>query len=85
MDCFIKIYKELINDPKIRIEGNRDIRTVILIEVEENPQYHSPTSRLADDEVEDLGFPDPKDLKTSIINPKDPNDGFCPVQINNLV
>ena len=82
---FTETYEELVNDAKLWIERNRDIRTVILIKVEENPQYHSPTSRLEDDEVEDLGFPDPKNLKTSIVIPNDPNDGFGPLQINNLV
>ncbi|MCJ1350373.1 MAG: hypothetical protein MMC33_000354 [Icmadophila ericetorum] len=78
-------YEELIDDAKLWTEGNTDIRTVILIKVEENPRYHSPTSKLEDDEVENLGFPDPKDLDTSIVIPKDPNDSFGPLQINNLV
>ena len=82
---FAETYKELIDDAKLWIEGNRDIRTVILLKVEENPRYHSPTSKLEDNEVEDLGFPDPKDLDTSIVIPKDPNDSFGPLQINNLV
>ena len=81
---FAETYEELIDDVKLWIEGNRDIRTVILIKVEENPCYHSPTSKLEDDEVEDLGFPDPKDLRTSLVVPKDPNDSFGPLQINNL-
>ena len=51
---FTETYEELIHDVKLWIEGNQDIRTVILIKVEENPQYRSPTSRLDDDEVEAL-------------------------------
>ena len=82
---FAETYEELIDDAKLWTEGNTDIRTVILIKVEENPRYHSPTSKLEDDEVENLGFPDPKDLDTSIVIPKDPNDSFGPLQINNLV
>ena len=46
------------------------MRTVILIKVEENARYRSPTSRLEDDEIENLGFPDRKDLKTSTVTPK---------------
>ena len=61
------------------------MRTVILIKVEENPRYYSPTSKLEDDEFEDLGFPNPKDLDTSMVTLKDPNDSFGPLQINNLV
>ena len=82
---FAETYKELIDDVKLWIEGNRDIRTVILIKVEENPRYYSPTSKLEDDEVKDLGFPDPTDLDTSMVILKDPNDSFGPLQINNLV
>ena len=82
---FAETYEELIDDAKLWIEGNRDIRTVILIKVEENPRYHSPTSKLEDDEVEDLGFPDFKDLDTSMVISKDPNDSFGPLQINNLI
>ena len=78
-------YEELVDDAKLWIEGNRDIRTVILIKVEEIPRYHSPVSKLEDDEVEDLGFPDPEGLRTTLITPKDPNDSFGPLQMNNLV
>ena len=82
---FAETYEELIDDARLYIEGNRDIRTVILIKVEEYPQYHSPTSKLEDDEVEDLRFPDPKDLDTSMVISKDPNNSYGPLQINNLV
>lgn len=82
---FTETYEELIDDVKLWIEGNRNMRTVILIKVEENPRYSSPTSKLEDDEVKDLGFPDPRDLRTSIVTQKDPNDSFGPLQINNLV
>lgn len=82
---FAETYEELMDDVKLWIEGNRDIRTVILIKVEEIPRYYSSTSKLEDDEVRDLGFPDPKDLKTSIVTAEDPNDSFGPLQINNLV
>ncbi|KAK3175170.1 hypothetical protein OEA41_002416 [Lepraria neglecta] len=82
---FTETYQELIDDVKLWIEGNRDIRTVILIKVEENPRYSSPASKLEDDEVKDLGFPDHKDLDTSMVSLKDPNNSFGPLQINNLV
>ena len=82
---FSETYEELIDDVKIWIEGNRDIRTVILIKVEENPRYHSPISNLEDDEVKGLGFPHPRDLNTSMVILKDPNNSFGPLQINNLV
>lgn len=39
------------------------------MKVEENPQYYSPISKLKDDEVKDLGFPDSKDLDTCIVIP----------------
>ena len=58
---------------------------MILIKVEESPRYHSPTGKMEDDEVKDLGFPDLKDLDTSMVIPEDPNDSFGPLQINNLV
>ncbi|MCJ1466889.1 hypothetical protein MMC07_005511, partial [Pseudocyphellaria aurata] len=81
---FTETYEELLDDAKLWIEGNRDIRTVILIKAEENPPYRSPTSRLEDDEVEELGFPDPKYLRTSKVSPRDPNDSFGPLQINKM-
>ena len=82
---FAETYKELIDDAKLWIEGNRDIKTVILIKVEENPRYCSPTSKLEDDEIGNLDFSDRKDLRTSMAILKDPNDSFGPLQINNLV
>ncbi|KAK3174165.1 hypothetical protein OEA41_001409 [Lepraria neglecta] len=82
---FAETYEELINDVKLWIEGTRDIRTVILIKVEENPRYYSPTSKLEDDKVKDLGFLDRGGLNTSMVSLKDPNNSFGPLQINNLV
>lgn len=82
---FSETYEELLDDVKIWIEGNRDVRTVILIKVEENPRYHSPVLKLEDDEVDAFGFPHPRELKTSMVVLKDPNNSFGPLQINNLV
>ena len=82
---FAETYEELIDDAKLWIEGNRDIRTLILIKVEENPQYRSPTSNLENNEVKDLGLTDHKDIDTSMVIPKDPTDSCGPLQINDLV
>ena len=82
---FAETYEELIDDVKLWIEGNTDMRTVILIKVEENPRYYSPIGKLEDGEIKDLGFPDPRNLDTSMVIPKDSNDSFGPLQINNLV
>ena len=76
---FTETYEELINDVKLWIEGNKNMRTVILIKVEENPRYYSPTSKLEDDEVKDLGFPDSGGLDTSMVSLKDPNNSFGPL------
>ena len=81
---FTETYEDLVDDIKLWIEGNRDMRTVILIKVEEDPRYYSPTSKMEDAKVKDLGFPDPSNLKISMVI-KDPNDSFGPLQINNLV
>ena len=82
---FTETHEELVEDVKLWIEGNRDIRTVVLIKVEESPRYCSPISKMEDDEVMDLGFPDPKDLKASMVVLKDSNDSFGPLQIKNLI
>ncbi len=42
-------------------------------------------SKIEDDKAQNLGFPDLKDLNTSMIIPKDSNDSFGPLQINNLI
>ena len=81
---FTETYEDLVDDVKLWIEGNRDMRTVILIKVEEDPRYCSPTSKMEDEKIKDLGFPDPSNLKISMVV-KDPNDSFGPLQINNLV
>ncbi|MCJ1285564.1 hypothetical protein MMC26_004905 [Xylographa opegraphella] len=78
-------YEELVDDAKLWIEGTREIITVILIKVEENPAYRSPISKFEDDDVENLGFPDYKDLDTDMVISKDPNSTFGPLQINNFV
>lgn len=82
---FSETYKELIDDIKMWIEGNKDIRTVILIRVEENPRYRSPISKLEDDEVKSLDFPHFRDLDTSMVILKGRDNSFGPLQIINLV
>lgn len=82
---FTETYDELIDDVKMWIEGNRDIRTLILIKVEESPRYHSPISKLNDNEARGLGFPHSRDLNTSMVILKDPNNSFGQLQINNFV
>lgn len=85
---FAETYEELVDDATLWIEGTRDIKTVVLIKVEEYPPYHrSPTGALGDEEeeVKDLGFPDAQDLDTSMVVPKDPNDRFGPLLINDVV
>ncbi|MCJ1352088.1 MAG: hypothetical protein MMC33_002072 [Icmadophila ericetorum] len=79
------LYTAVVEDAKLWIEGNTDLRTVILIKVEEIPEYKSPTSEMEDEEVKNLGFPDQRDLDTSIVSLEDPNDSFGPLQINALV
>ena len=82
---FAETYDELMEDVELWIQGSRDIRTVVLIKVEENPRYCSPTSKMEDDEVRDLGFPDPKDLRASMAVLKDSNNRFGPLHIKKLV
>lgn len=82
---FSEKYEDLIDDLKLWIEGKRDARTVILIKVEEDPQYHSPTCKMEEDEGRNLKFPEPEDLDTSMVILKDSKDSFGPLQINNLI
>lgn len=82
---FTETYEHLIDDMKLWIQGNRDVMTVILIKVEEDPRYHPPTRNMNEDEVRNLDFPEPRDLDTSMVILKDSNDSFGPLQINNLI
>ena len=81
---FAQTYEQLVEDAKLWIEGNHDIKTVILIKVEEDPQYLSPISRLEDDQIRELDFPDFRDLRQSMVVPQDLNDSFGPLQLNGL-
>lgn len=78
-------YEELIEDVKMWIEGNHDIRTAILIKVEEDPRYLSPTSKLDDDQIVALDFPYYRDLNPSMVVLEDPHDTFGPLQLNGLI
>ena len=53
--------------------------------MEEDLLYRSPPDKLEDEDVEILGFPHPRDIDTSMINLKDPNDPFSQLQFKNLV
>ena len=77
-------YEELVKDVKLWIEGNHDVRTAILVKVEEDPRYLSPISKLDDDQIVALGFPHHRDLDPCMVVLEDPNDSFGPLQLNNL-
>ena len=82
---FTETYEELIEDMKLWIDGTKDLRTVIIVKVEEDPRYRSPTSQMKDDEVKDLGFPAMRDLDVTMVSLEDPNDRFGPLRLNNLI
>ncbi len=77
-------YEELVEDVKLWIEGNHDIRTAILINVEEDPRYLSSINKLEDDQIMALGSPHHRDLDPSMVVFEDPNDSFGPLQLNDL-
>ena len=77
-------YEELIEDVKLWIEGNSDIRTAFLIKIEEDPRYRSPTSKLENDQIVALGFPHHRDLDPCMVALEDPTDSFGPLQLNGL-
>ena len=81
---FSESYQDLVDDATAWIEGNRDIMTVILIKVEELPQYKSPLDELEDDEIERLKSLGSVNIKTSTVVPRDQNDSFGPLQLNDL-
>lgn len=81
---FAQRYQDLIEDVKLWIEGNKDIRTAILIKIDEDPLYRSPTSKMDDDQILQLGFPPFTDLKPSMVVYENPDDSFGPLQLNNL-
>lgn len=60
---FTETYEYLIEEVKMWMEGNIDVRTVILTKVKEYPRYWSPTRNMEDGEVRMLGFPESKDIK----------------------
>lgn len=64
---------------------NDHISTAILIKVEEDPRYISPTSKLDNDEILALRFPHRRDLNISMVLPEDPNNSFGLLRLNNLV
>lgn len=82
---FTETYEHLIDDVTMWIEGNRHIMTAILIKVEEDPRYRSPTCNMENSEVEKLEFPKPADLKTSMVILEDANNSYGPLKIKNLI
>lgn len=81
---FSESYEELVEDARLWIEGQRDVKTVILIKVLEEPPYRSPASTLRKDEIRGLGFPHPLDLDTSLVVLEDQADRFGRLQICGL-
>lgn len=78
-------FQELVEDVRMCIEGNDDIRTAILIKAEEDPRYIFLTSKLDDDEALALGLPPLRDLNTSLVLLEDRVDAFGPFWLNDLV
>ena len=77
-------YEELFEDARLWIEGQRDVKTVILIKVVEDPPYRSPIHKLRADEIRGFGFPCSSDLDTSMVVLEDQADRFGKLQICGL-
>ena len=77
-------YEDLVEDAKLWIEGQHDVKTVILIKVVEDPPYRSPIGKLQDDEVRGFGFPHFLDLDTSMVVFEDQADRFGKLKIRGL-
>lgn len=54
---FSDTYEELVENARLWIEGQHDVKTVILVTVVEDPPYRSPTHKSREDEIQGLGFP----------------------------
>lgn len=81
---FSETYEELVEDARLWIEGQHDVKTVILIKVVEDPPYRSPIHTLREDEIKGLGFLRFRELDTSLVVLEDQADRFGKLQIRNL-
>lgn len=81
---FSETYEELIKDVRLWIEGQHDVKTIILIQVVKDPPYRSSTHKLREDEIKGLGFPRFQELNTSLMILKDQADRFGKLQIRSL-
>lgn len=81
---FSETYEELVEDARLWIEGQHDVKTVILIKVVEDPPYCSSIHKLRDGEFRRFGFPHPSDLDTSMVVLEDQADRFDKLKIRGL-
>lgn len=58
---------------------------MFLIKVDEIPSYHSPISKLKNDEVEGLDFSHFEEINTTMVIRKDQNNRFGALKINDLI
>ncbi|KAL2039341.1 hypothetical protein N7G274_008009 [Stereocaulon virgatum] len=66
------------------MEGQHNVKTVVLIKVMEDLPYRSPVHTLREDEIKGLGFPPFRELDTSLVVLEDQADRFGKLQIRNL-
>lgn len=81
---FFETYEELVEDARLWIEGQHDVKTVILIKVVEDPLYRSPIHTLREDEIKRLDFSRLRELNISMVVLEDQADKFGKLQLRNL-
>ena len=65
---FSETYEDLVKDAKLWLEGKEEVSLVVLVKFTEDPSYQCPASNLDDDELEQLEFPEPKDIRAKNFN-----------------
>lgn len=60
---FSETYEELVDDARLWLEGKPEASVVWIVKFEESPRYQCPTCNLDDEEFEQLGFPEPEEIR----------------------
>ncbi|KAG0137884.1 hypothetical protein HOY82DRAFT_575792 [Tuber indicum] len=74
---YSETYDDLVRDARMWLEGTDTVSAVMLVKMNEDPAYQNPTSRLTDEEFDNLEFPPSEEVSQELFSLDDAHGPAC--------
>jgi hypothetical protein len=74
---YTETYDDLVRDARIWLEGTDTVSAVMLVKLNEDPAYQNPTSRLTDEEFDNLEFPPSEEVSQELFSLDEAHGPAC--------